>query len=206
MGLFATREERRRRRAERKRRRADRKRRRADELDTRADIVSVGTSEETATIVARDSEGRQVAQEVQIRKEESAKRNARLAKLETLVGELQAEVFELREEVEELTEELESSQDVLERRYQGGMVLSKGALGVANALLSFVNVRDRVMNPSALVASEALDALVDMDSLDAQQVAWVRVARVLLKGAAYFDPKDGIRSVFESERVKAEII
>ena len=202
MGLFATRQERRERRADRKRRRADRKRRRADELDQKATALETGSKEETATIIARDNQGRQIVQDVQIRKEESAKRNARLLRLESLVAELQTEVLDLREEVEELTEELESSQRVLERRYQGGMVLSKGALGVMNAMLSFVNVRDRVSNPSALIASEALDALVDLDSLDEQQVEWVRVARVALKALAYYDPKQGLSSIIEADRFK----
>lgn len=200
MALFASKEERQARRADRKRRRAERKRDRANVLDYKASQLEPGTTEEKATIVARDSEGRQISQDVQIRKEASAARTLRIKSLEDRVAELEVMVVELEEDLVDALALVNETQDVMERKYKGGMVLSKGALGVMNALLSFVNVGDRIFNPGALIASETLDALVDLDELDTQQRDWARMGRVALKALAYYDPKKGLRSVLESER------
>ena len=199
MGLFATKEERQERRAERKRNRAARKRRRADNLDYRATQLDPGTREEKATIVARDSEGRQITQDVEIRKEARTARTMRIQTLENRVEELELLVLELEEDLMAVLERVDDTQGVMERRYRGSAALSKGALGVMNALLSFVNVGDRIFNPGALVISETMDALVDLDALDEQQRDWARIARVALKAAAYYDPKEGLMSILESE-------
>ena len=200
MALFASKEERQARRAERKRRRAERKRDRADVLDYKANQLAPGTTEEKATIVARDNEGRQISQDVQIRKEASAARSIRIRSLENRVVELEATVMELEEDLAEAIDALNETQGVMERKHKGGMMLSKGALGVMNAMLSFVNVGYRIFQPGARIASETLDALVDLDELDEQQKAWARMGRVALKALAYYDPKKGLRSIIESER------
>lgn len=199
MGLFRTREERRARRAERKRNRADRKRDRANALDRRADELTTPAQEE-ATIIATDANGRQVKQDVMLRKEASARRNARLIRLESRIEELEDTNALLAQEIEDLEGQLDETMNVMERKQQGSMLLSKGFLGVANTLITFVNIEDGVRSKGALLASEAMDALVDLDQLDSLQKDWARVARVVLKAAAYFDPKVGLMSILESEK------
>ena len=199
MGLFKTREERRQRRADRKRRRADKKRQRANRLDAQASVLDAPRHEE-ATIIATDPQGRQVKQDVLLRKEASAKRNQKIIELEARLDELEDVNASLLEELDALEDELDSVMGVMERKEQGGQLLSKGFLGAANALLTFINIHDGVQNRGALVASEALDALVDLDQLDRQQQDWARLARVVLKAIAYFDPKAGLMSILESEK------
>lgn len=197
MGLF-NREARLQRRADRKRRRADRKRGRATELDRKADALS--PVQEEATIIATDREGRQVKQDVMMSKASSAIRNARLIRLEGRVDELDEENQLLKLEIEDLESQLDDVMDNMEFKQRSGQLFSKGALGAANALLTFINLNDQVMNRGALLASETLDALVDLDQLDAQQKDWARIGRVLLKAIAYFDPKAGLMSILESEK------
>ena len=199
MGLFRTRDERRARRAERKRNRAERKRNRANALDRKADQITSAIQEE-ATIYATDANGRQVKQEVMLRKESSAKRNARLYRLEARVDELEETNAALLQDIDELEDQLDGQLGYMERKQQGSMLLSKGFLGVANTLITFVNVEDGVRSKGALIASEAMDALIDLDQLDDQQKDWARIARVVLKAAAYFDPKVGLMSILESEK------
>lgn len=199
MGLFRTREERRQNRADRKRRRANRKRDRADRLDATASSLDSTRSEE-ATIIATDQQGRQVKQDVLLRKEASAKRNMKLMQLESRLDQLEDVNASLMEEIDALETELDDVMNIMERKDQGGQLLSKGFLGAANALLTFININDGIQNRGALLASEAMDALVDFDQLDRQQQDWARLARVLLKAVAYFDPKAGLMSILESEK------
>lgn len=199
MGLFRTREERRQNRADRKRRRANRKRDRADRLDATASALDSTRSEE-ATIIATDQQGRQVKQDVLLRKEASAKRNMKLMQLESRLDQLEDVNASLMEEIDALETELDDVMNIMERKDKGGQLLSKGFLGAANALLTFININDGIQNRGALLASEAMDALVDFDQLDRQQQDWARLARVLLKAVAYFDPKAGLMSILESEK------
>ena len=199
MGLFKTREERRQRRADRKRRRANRKRDRANRLEAQASVLDAPRSEE-ATIIATDQQGRQVKQDVLLRKEASAKRNMKIIELESRLDQLEGVNASLMEEIDALEEELDDVMNVVERKDKGGKLLSKGFLGAANALLTYININDGVQNRGALIASEAMDALVDFDQLDTQQQDWARLARVLLKAVAYFDPKAGLMSILESEK------
>lgn len=199
MGLFKSREERRARRADRKRRRADRKRDRADRLDAVASTLDAPRSEE-ATIIATDAQGRQVKQDVMLRKESSARRNMRIQELENRLSELETINETLKEEIDALEEEVDDVMNLMERKQKGGQLLSKGFLGAANALLTFININDGIQNRGALMASEAMDALVDFDQLDSQQQDWARMARVVLKAAAYFDPKAGLMSILEAEK------
>jgi chromosome segregation ATPase len=199
MGLLRNREERRQARADRKRRRANRKRDRADRLDATASSLDSTRSEE-ATIIATDQQGRQVKQDVLLRKEASAKRNMKLMQLESRLDQLEDVNASLMEEIDALETELDDVMNIMERKDKGGQLLSKGFLGAANALLTFININDGIQNRGALLASEAMDALVDFDQLDRQQQDWARLARVLLKAVAYFDPKAGLMSILESEK------
>lgn len=198
MRLF-NREKRMQRRAERKRRRADKKRQRANRLDAQASVLEAPRNEE-ATIIATDQQGRQVKQDVILRKEASARRNMKIIELETRLDQLEEINGSLMEEIDALEEELDSVMGVMESKNRGGQLLSKGFLGAANALLTFINIHDGVQNRGALMASEAMDALVDLDQLDQQQQDWARLARVVLKAVAYFDPKAGLMSILEAEK------
>ena len=73
------------------------------------------------------------------------------------------------------------------------------ALGGANALITILNMSDKVQNPLALAGSAGIDALVDGDFIDDDQKQWARVLRVLLKAVAYYDADQGLSSVFQAD-------
>jgi len=85
------------------------------------------------------------------------------------------------------------------KRTKTNTLFGTTSLGAANALISFVNMSDKVQSPLALAGSEALDAIADTDIIDEDQKVWARVLRVALKGLAYYDPKQGLSSILQSD-------
>lgn len=189
-------------RAERLRRRAARKEARA--AGRRAQAAALEPNEESAQVVGRDHQGRPVVQDVKIRKDGSKRRNLRLKALEE-ENEAQTErIKELEEDLEEATKRLDEIEELLEKRNTGSLALSKTTLGAANAILTFINVNDKIQNRGALVLSEALDALTDMDALEESQQQWARAGRVLAKAWAYYDAERGLGSVLSADGMRAE--
>lgn len=184
-------------RAERLRRRAARKEARA--AARRAQAASLAPEEENAQVMGRDQQGRPVVQDVKIRKPGSKQRNARLQALEEENEDQRERLQDLEEELEETQARLEEIEALLEKRNTGSMLMSKATLGAANALLTLININDPVQNRGALVLSEALDALTDMDTLEEAQQQWARTGRVLAKAWAYYDAERGFGSVLSAE-------
>ena len=185
-------------RAERLRRRAARKEARA--AARRAQATALAPDEEPAQVVGRDGQGRPVVQDVQIRKTGSKQRNARIQALEEDNEAHMERIQALEEDLKEAETRLEEIEALLEKRNTGSMLLSKATLGAANAMLTFININDQVQNRGALVLSEALDALTDMDALEPAQQQWARAGRVLSKAWAYYDPEEGFGSVLAADK------
>lgn len=195
MGLFTIDPEK---KAERLRRRAQRKQSRVDAVEAKADAFDPPEEEsiEEAQIEVTNKAGHPVRQNVRLRKKGSRMRNKRIKGLEKQVADLEAKV-------EDLTEDLEGALAALEKwhenRTKTNTIFGTATLGAANALISFINMSDKVQNPLALAGSEALDALSDTKIIEKDQKVWARVLRVALKGLAYYDAEKGFSSVFQSD-------
>lgn len=182
------RERRRERRADRKRRRAERKRDRAELLDERANELDNST--EQATLIGTDSQGRQVSQDVTLLKAASARRNRRIANLESKVRELEAELADLRADQEEFESDFTSDLETVGAMGDG--FLNTKTLALLEAGVTALNASEAPTNPWALTFSEALDALVDFDQATDRDKQTYRLAKAALKVIAYWDQEKGL--------------
>ena len=200
MGLFTVDPDK---KAERIRRRADRKRAKAAAAEAQAKALAP-EEEETATLLATGPQGRQVRQEVKLRKKGSRVRNERLMRSERRVAELEAEIESLDEENTALEKRIEALEVHLNRRNSQNVLFSAAALKAAQGLIRILNVNDVPANPGAIVVAEAFKmadlAGVTGVQMDQDTANWAEVLATALTAYGYYDPEEGFSSVLGRSR------
>ena len=199
MGLFKTDPNK---KAERLRRRAQRKAAKAAAAEAQANALAPD-EEETAMLTARGPQGRQVQQEVKLKKRSSRVRNERLKVAEKKMAEMEAEVESLEEANQALEERIEKLETHLNRRNAQNVMFSASALKAAQGLIRILNVQDRPKNPGAIVVAEAFKMadLVGVTGVEIDQdtANWAEVLATALTAYGYYDPQHGFGSIFGSD-------